>query len=184
MPVVIRMEFCISTHALTWSATSCRSRSISRFQISTHALTWSATWLQHLLQNAPRISTHALTWSATNSWHNLFMIRKFQLTHSRGVRPGNDGKSVNRFHFNSRTHVECDFAQGSLRTNTNISTHALTWSATEATKALEGGSKFQLTHSRGVRLGNANDAAAVLDFNSRTHVECDTMWIPQQEFLL
>ena len=33
------------------------------------------------------ISTHALTWSATNGNNREISITKFQLTHSRGVRP-------------------------------------------------------------------------------------------------
>ena len=75
-------------------------------------------------------------------------------------------------HFNSRTHVECD--NFCLLTDTNginfnsrgvrlraivvqgdtlsISTHALTWSATDA---------------------SAEWALIALNFNSRTHVECD-----------
>ena len=51
------------------------------------------------------------------------------------------------------THVECD---PSLETTTDssypISTHALTWSATNRTDSDTRNNGFQLTHSRGVRL--------------------------------
>ena len=45
-----------------------------------------------------------------------------------------EAKDADRLNFNSRTHVECDF-QGDTPTSTEhvISTHALTWSATEKT---------------------------------------------------
>ena len=56
-------------------------------------------------------------------------------------------------YFNSRTHVECD---DRLRA---IIAHSVT---------------FQLTHSRGVRLGLVMlDLSGIKNFNSRTHVECD-----------
>ena len=54
--------------------------------------------------------------------------------------------------FNSRTHVECDGVCRSKIDKLNISTHALTWSATGA---MEDGE------------------LKTVDFNSRTHVECD-----------
>ena len=99
------------------------------------------------------ISTHALTWSATTIFCNSLEVAEFQLTHSRGVRP-KIPRAVNfcfRFqlthsrgvrlyrigvkaqsipHFNSRTHVECDIDGMPPATSGDISTHALTWSAT------------------------------------------------------
>ena len=143
----------ISTHALTWSATGTWCPSGSYSHISTHALTWSATWY-HIYDHKPvcYISTHALTWSATkwkpvrSSWkpfqlthsrevrlHLLllyYITNVFQLTHSRGVRPDSPFSVRIEFHFNSRTHVECDLALLILHTVFVISTHALTWSAT------------------------------------------------------
>ena len=80
-------------------------------------------------------------------------IRKFQLTHSRGVRPPiwADAPDANRFQL---THSRGVRLLGLVddAAPLSISTHALTWSATclarsAATKKL----KFQLTHSRGVR---------------------------------
>ena len=81
------VEPCISTHALTWSATFIQpvAKSASAFQltrsrgarlgplymnrtnieISTHALTWSATIRRCGYPLNVAISTHALTWSAT-----------------------------------------------------------------------------------------------------------------------
>ena len=55
-----------------------------------------------------------------------------------------------------------------------ISTHALTWSATALQMQLTRYGTFQLTHSRGVRLDLLSYIpAAGKNFNSRTHVECD-----------
>ena len=111
---------------------------------------------------------------------NRFQISphiRFQLTHSRGVRlPGCRSHTapvdfnsrthvecdesglaiaVTDQHFNSRTHVECDKSQGLVDGALQISTHALTWSATTGLKATGQSLLFQLTHSRGVRLGLA-----------------------------
>ena len=79
----------------------------------------------------PGISTHALTWSATTGIAPTTPAIKFQLTHSRGVRPaGSESRYTNK-NFNSRTHVECDFFDFTHWNNAHtISTHALTWSAT------------------------------------------------------
>ena len=65
---------CISTHALTWSATSHFFRFYHALHISTHALTWSATIGCSKSALVKYISTHALTWSAT-----LFRLRSFTL---------------------------------------------------------------------------------------------------------
>ena len=54
----------------------------------------------------------------------------FQLTHSRGVRLHVGKNELNQENFNSRTHVECDGDVQFLETGCEISTHALTWSAT------------------------------------------------------
>ena len=120
--------------------------------------------------------------------------------------------------FNSRTHVECDANSEDQSATSFISTHALTWSATDgvvecddyvkiSTHALTWSAtarrihgaanrEFQLTHSRGVRqfrhvlrtsphtfqLTHSRgvrraylypDLISIVDFNSRTHVECD-----------
>ncbi len=100
--------------------------------------------------------------------------------------------------FNSRTHVECDIGLTTTERRLFISTHALTWSAT-CTESIfsRQSSGFQLTHSRGVRLHRIHFFPPIVristhaltwsataqnpffpanrpDFNSRTHVECDT----------
>ena len=84
-----------------------------------------------------------------------------------------------------------------------ISTHALTWSATLYTVLTHLSSKFQLTHSRGVRLNRILFAdwiarfqlthsrgvrlfhtacySTCVYFNSRTHVECD-LFVPIVQF--
>ena len=187
----------ISTHALTWSATIQKTLAVglaSDFnsrthvecdrlilnvnhvaKISTHALTWSATVPMGTDVFSVQISTHALTWSATALQMQLTRYGTFQLTHSRGVRldllsyiPA-AGKN-----FNSRTHVECDFLPYRfVCVSLWISTHALTWSATDFARFAAQPEKFQLTHSRGVRPLAAGFAYLYQNFNSRTHVECD-----------
>ena len=120
--------------------------------ISTHALTWSATidWDDELEINI--ISTHALTWSATGSINHLLPRPKFQLTHSRGVRPYEATMKIRKINFNSRTHVECDNpTSGKIGCvgNFNSRTH------------VECDHKYL-------------DCFSGIDhFNSRTHVECD-----------
>ena len=78
---------------------------------------------------------------------------KFQLTHSRGVRPFIISQNEANGNFNSRTHVECDDSAARKHSAVLISTHALTWSATEGW----------------VDLPRLHE-----NFNSRTHVECDS----------
>ena len=75
--------------------------------------------------------------------------------------------------FNSRTHVECDHRSEPCAASSRISTHALTWSATCRLYRQRKIKKFQLTHSRGVRRELNGCFELYLDFNSRTHVECD-----------
>ena len=110
----------------------------------------------------PRISTHALTWSATIS-----------------PRPTNKPP--------------------------HISTHALTWSATcvfvpgshfncgfqlTHSRGVRHSSgfpcstdiSFQLTHSRGVRHPTARKLLTDGNFNSRTHVECDSKYCIKKRF--
>ena len=77
-----------------------------------------------------KISTHALTWSATSDKKNAGKIRKFQLTHSRGVRLDFGIKELSQ---KISTHALTWSATASKRNDQNeltISTHALTWSAT------------------------------------------------------
>ena len=81
------------------------------------------------------------------------MPKKFQLTHSRGVRPG----SSTRFFL------------------PKISTHALTWSATQSNPCLYG-TDFNFNSRTHVECDTLSfpETAASSNFNSRTHVECDT----------
>ena len=97
------------------------------------------------------ISTHALTWSATEGVLLADEFFPFQLTHSRGVRPFAFCFQLFFFHFNSRTHVECDVLGKNAADIDSISTHALTWSATLNGSLMLMANIFQLTHSRGVR---------------------------------
>ena len=59
-------HYIISTHALTWRATSKVAISPQQvLEISTHALTWRATHAVGHEVDKRLISTHALTWRAT-----------------------------------------------------------------------------------------------------------------------
>ncbi len=122
------------------------------------------------------ISTHALTWSATfRAAECDTMLISFQLTRSRGARhycyvdyPTAIKNFNSRAHverdimanlswfytgnFNSRAHVERDWQCISGQQRYIISTHALTWSATNARSISPNGEPFQLTRSRGARL--------------------------------
>ena len=157
---VRRLDSQISTHALTWSATeSCFIRQLD-IQISTHALTWSATSVLLIDLGKAIISTHALTWSATDNDCRKRTAKKFQLTHSRGVRLDRNGRNLTP-NFNSRTHVECD-------KYIPVGVYTII--------------EFQLTHSRGVRPGRSGYAAGTAYFNSRTHVECDSKYCIKKRF--
>ena len=86
--------------------------------------------------------------------------------------------------FNSRTHVECDYDCIDCHVEYyNISTHALTWSATRRVCCNVEQTKFQLTHSRGVRPGLIDVCPGCKNFNSRTHVECDLGYITSKDLL-
>ena len=125
------------------------------------------------------------------------LIFPFQLTHSRGVRLRETGHQSGCRNFNSRTHVECDVLQDWVEVRYDISTHALTWSATMGLGKTYVGSEIS-THAltwSATRSANrrttkikisthaltwsATRCVGLLElakhFNSRTHVECDEM---------
>ncbi len=76
--------------------------------------------------------------------------------------------------FNLHTHVECNSPLLPDSKTIVISTHALTWSATSRSDDNPALFVFQLTHSRGVRQMRQSKHSTNYNFNSRTHVECDT----------
>ena len=98
--------------------------------ISTHALTWSATFNTVEPKIYLFISTHALTWSATRYVVLLDTIYQFQLTHSRGVRPMIFwvSETISAFQLTHSRGVRHPFRK--IPFLYQISTHALTWSAT------------------------------------------------------
>ena len=119
------------------------------------------------------ISTHALTWSATRRVCCNVEQTKFQLTHSRGVRPGLIDVCPGCKNFNSRTHVECDEICLANRARKAISTHALTWSATSINHLLPRPKRIS-THALTWSATPDQFAESYKwNFNSRTHVECD-----------
>ena len=128
-----RRMLAISTHALTWSATSTVKRVIKAWLISTHALTWSATGFRigetfaitnfnsraHVERDTRRLDSLA---SHAHFNSRAHVERDFCGNVSRGVHP----------HFNSRAHVERD-AFSPCKCNAFV--------------------PFQLTRSRGARHG-------------------------------
>ena len=143
----------ISTHALTWSATTCSMIAPWAASISTHALTWSATVTSSAFRSGQLFQLTHSRGVRRAIKNKIWCPVRFQLTHSRGVRPpyftppyqlpedfnsrthvecdksaGDDVEELENF--NSRTHVECDTLALWLGLRMSISTHALTWSAT------------------------------------------------------
>ena len=100
--------------------------------VSIHALTRSATSFKgFLFFFADSVSIHALTRSATKFYVIIMeYFRKFQSTHSRGVRLYIPGNSALNPCFNPRTHEECDLLHRQSSYSLSVSIHALTRSAT------------------------------------------------------
>ena len=69
--------------------------------------------------------------------------------------------------------VERDEKVVTFREYVLISTHALTWSTTQASAAAWHSARFQLTRSRGARQFAEAKNFRKLNFNSRAHVERD-----------
>ena len=175
----------ISTHALTWSATSrahyplrkkrfqlTRSRG-ARLQprppplinrgISTHALTWSATaTIKKALRTRRNFNSRAhVERDSFSRWYSSHPVT-FQLTRSRGARPDRVADHAVKHHFNSRAHVERDWRLVFSISTTSISTHALTWSATRVMLTNTAGTIFQLTRSRGARRAAYNKGTTII----------------------
>ena len=147
----------ISTHALTWRATSAGPSCCAALSISTHALTWRATvttvlvpWIKSNFYPRPHmegdedlrelpvldksISTHALTWRATSAGLIHSAVLLFLPTPSHGGRRRQvtfcllQGEN-----FYPRPHMEGDRFRDAVSLVVLISTHALTWRATSIT---------------------------------------------------
>ena len=82
---------------------------------------------------------------------------------------------TNGINFNSRTHVECDSEGTHKTTPVNISTHALTWSATDGNNREIPVTDFNSRTHVECDICENLPQFAELDFNSRTHVECDVV---------
>ena len=142
--------------------------------ISTHALTWSATPLATSDELANMISTHALTWSATTIVEAVYKPLRFQLTRSRGARRNSRTLGGAPRYFNSRAHVERDETRARSAVLLAISTHALTWSATDVLRMPSSAlviSTHALTWSATIFL--MANCKKCKNFNSRAHVERD-----------
>ena len=105
----------------------------SQSSISTHTLTWSVTIADCKCSVISYISTHTLTWSVTTVRSFLALSIPFQLTRSRGAWPGSFFSYRNEDgYFNSHAHVERDRTVFTVKSQSSISTHTLTWSVTIA----------------------------------------------------
>ena len=83
------------------------------------------------------ISFHAFTWRATCAWmHQKVLICVFQSTHSHGVRQDSSAapRSPRRFQSTHSHGVRLGRLCGRLNMCYYISIHALTWSATRASR--------------------------------------------------
>ena len=189
----------ISTHALTWRATTAVFYPARKGLISTHALTWRATvqaeldslkaiflptpshggrprvtgspsptWeflptpshggrLERWCSPSPAlgISTHALTWRATGSNRLTKNITSFLPTPSHGGRPiGPQGEQGPK-DFYPRPHMEGDITTTKTCKYITISTHALTWRATQYRYRPGCDTQFLPTPSHGGRPWNS-----------------------------
>ena len=191
-------RYTISTHALTWSATSdygrlqtsrqhfnsrahverdpIQSEKCVIVRISTHALTWSATCCDDCsLCALPCISTHALTWSATP---DIEMVEGEMCISTHALT-----WSATHIHFNAEGRQEFQLTRSrgarptlvsSRSSEKEISTHALTWSATACHCFFHqhsGISTHALTWSATRSQGGFRSSSS--HFNSRAHVERD-----------
>ena len=104
------------------------------------------------------------------------IFAKFQLTHSRGVRllaifAKYSCSTISTHALTWSATVK----NATMMVGQTISTHALTWSATPVLAVFRiRTATFQLTHSRGVRQLYLDSLCDPDNFNSRTHVECDS----------
>ena len=146
----------ISTHALTWSATSLVPSNVpdtrdfnSRTHVECDGCETMARNESYDFNSRTHVECDAQTRCAK------YWVLQFQLTHSRGVRP------------------KCPGRRGA----NDISTHALTWSAT----MMDSDGTTRRTHFNSrthveCDLSITGRFFYVKNFNSRTHVECDMSW--------
>ncbi len=121
----------ISTHALTWSATDCTYAGKKLVRISTHALTWSATLLTQLSCNIHSFQLTRSRGARHTSRSACLSFAKFQLTRSRGARQADCLKNGIIVEFQlTRSRGARLVHQYQGICHRQISTHALTWSAT------------------------------------------------------
>ena len=142
--------------------------------ISTHALTWSATTMwEDLGEDA--VNFNSRTHVECDMLNYQAEIANYDFNSRTHVECDILLHFIfrNEQNFNSRTHVECDLCQWDTNQSARISTHALTWSATSSRSRQYVSAVFQLTHSRGVRRLYLDRISYPDNFNSRTHVECD-----------
>ena len=124
----------ISTHALTWSATTGNRLQIAHFQISTHALTWSATCSVEFQGNPQDFNSRTHVECDLSNWFLVDSTYHFNSRTHVECDQYNANHPLSALNFNSRTHVECDGKGLFDIVLVHISTHALTWSATNGTK--------------------------------------------------
>ena len=142
------------------------------------------------------ISTHALTWRATRDSactsivdiflptpshggrrqlrHDGIKWSRFLPTPSHGGRPVAGSAKPQRRHFYPRPHMEGDSTPARVRPWMRISTHALTWRATEQ-RAAESVRRYISTHALTWRATetSAKGTARCKHFYPRPHMEGD-----------
>ena len=160
-----------------------RDSALSAFQL-TRSRGARPDGISNLADRGISISTHALTWSATSmSWSGSPTQQLFQLTRSRGARPQNHHQK-----YIPAVRFQLTRSRGARPKQTEksadefeISTHALTWSATTSSTISKTEVKtFQLTRSRGARQAAKHCRPKQRNFNSRAHVERDTRLTAQR----
>ena len=146
--------------------------------ISTHTLTWSVT--AEVSENSyihMDFNSHAHVERDVKVYFISVIVWVFQLTRSRGAWPWRSGRSLRCYrHFNSHAHVERDYDSENVTSNTNISTHTLTWSVTSL-NSIYSIPHYISTHTLtwSVTKRQANRQTTDKHFNSHAHVERDVL---------
>ena len=105
-----------------------------QYDISTHALTWSATYTIFVLIAFSTISTHALTWSATSRPRHLRWPADNFNSRAHVERDPTYEQSADALYISTHALTWSATAAAATTAAENaISTHALTWSATTPT---------------------------------------------------
>ena len=144
----------VSIHAPAWGATTSNSSMPISTAVSIHAPAWGATSTYQGMYCARAVSIHAPAWGATKAIQTgLDMLREFQSTHPRGVRPIRSSIFFDAAMFQS-THPRGVRPSGwrwTYRTWSGFNPRTRVGCDMRATCRKVGAKRFQSTHPRGVR---------------------------------